>query len=294
MRGTFPMRDRPGNRVPEGALIVRRLGADVWQFEYPRLGDEAYDGLHEAIDLWEVGELAEAERRLRRLIDEYPEFIDAYHHLALAVSGQGRVDEAFEIWQEAVELGLGCLPGEFDRGRHQLPWGILENRPFLRAYHALGLEYLERGRVEEALAVFEEILTMNPGDNQGVRALVVDCNLRLKRPEAVIELANRYPGDVMEGVVYGRALALYQLGRMREAEEALEVAIGMYPLIAEELLKTSHPQPEGLRPDRVTLGGADQAYYYWVEQGEYWEETPGALDLVRRCLARRGGSGQVA
>ncbi len=288
------MRDPRSGRVPKGALIVRRVYGEVWQFEYPRLDDEAYDELHEAIDLWEMGKLAEAERRYRRLIEMYPEFIDAYHHLALAVSDQGREDEAFELWQEAVELGLGCLPGDFERGRHQLPWGILENRPFLRAYHALGLGYLGRGEVEKALGIFEGILTMNPGDNQGVRALVVDCNLWLKRPEAVIELADRYPGDAMEGVVYGRVLALYQLGRRREAEEALEGAIRMYPLIAEELLKTDHPQPEGLRRGWVTMGGADQAYYYWMEQEEYWEETPGALDLVRRCLARRGRSGQVA
>ncbi len=280
------MGDRAKSKVHEGALVVKRLEGDMWQFEYLRLNDEAYDDLHKAIDLWQMGELTEAERKYRRLLEVYPEFIDAYHHLALALSDQGRAEEAFEVWQEAVELGLGCLPADFERGGHQLPWVLLENRPFLRAYHALGLEYLERGWVEEALRVFDEILTMNPSDNQGVRSLVVTCNLRLRRPEAVSEMADRSPGDVMEGVLYGRALALYQRGRTVEAEAALGEAIEMYPLIAEELLKTDHPEPKGLRPDRVTLGGADQAYYYWVDQGEYWEETPGALDLVRRCLAR--------
>jgi tetratricopeptide (TPR) repeat protein len=277
------MGEAPSSHLPEGALVVTNFDGDVWQLEYPRLDDEAYDEFHEAIELWEMGEFRLAEKRYRKLIEAFPEFIDAYHHLALALSDQGKLEEAFRVWQEVVQLGLSCLPAGFERGVHQLPWMILENRPFLRAYHGLGLEYLARGWVEEALGIFNEILTMNPDDNQGVRSLVVDCNLRLKRPEDVIAVSKRYPGDAMEGVVYGCVLALYQLGELAKAEKALRSAIEMYPLIAEELLKTDHPQPEGLRADRVTLGGADQAYYYWVEQGGYWEETPGALDLVRRC-----------
>ena len=41
------------------------------------------------------------------------------------------------------------------------------NRPFLRAYHALGLQHVDAGRPGMALAVVWTILALNPDDNQG-------------------------------------------------------------------------------------------------------------------------------
>jgi tetratricopeptide (TPR) repeat protein len=64
-----------------------------------------------------------------------------------------------------VEIGKSCFPKNFSPGKDRLEWGFLENRPFLRACHNLGLLYLERGNAEKALSVFEDMLAMNPNDN---------------------------------------------------------------------------------------------------------------------------------
>jgi tetratricopeptide (TPR) repeat protein len=242
---------------------------------------------HEALEHWRVGDVAVAEDMYQDLVGEYPEFIDVHHHLALLFSETGRGKEAFRLWQEVVDMGLSCLPEAFEMGQHLLPWPFLENRPFLRAYHGLGLEYLARGRVEKALEMFENILAMNPGDNQGVRALVTDCGFRLKRPQDVLAACDRYPDDGMEQLMYGRALALYQLGRRDEAAEALDDAIELLPLVAKELTKKRHQRPKDLRQDYITYGGADQAYIYWMEQGQHWKDTPGAIEFVRERLQRQ-------
>jgi tetratricopeptide (TPR) repeat protein len=278
--------DRP---YPEGALSVRRIGRREWEFCYPRLTDEVYDAFHEGIDLWEIGEYAAAEERYRQLVHELPEFIDAHHHLALVLDDTDRREEAYGLWQDTVALGLACLPVALWAGRDRLRWQFLDNRPFLRAYHGLGLAHLERGYVKRALDIFEHILALNPDDNQGVRALAVDCYLRLKRPEEVLALCRRYRGDGMEQLVYGRPLALFQLGCHDEADSALRQAIGSYPKIAEELLKPRHRPPKGLRDDRVTVGGADQAYWYWREQGRLWKRTPGAVEWLRQIRHGIGG-----
>jgi tetratricopeptide (TPR) repeat protein len=280
------MEDKAMLTPPDGALTLRHLDGQDWVFEYARLTDQACDEFHEAIDLWEMGELAPAEEAYRRLGRTYPEFIDVHHHLAILLDETGRCQEAFQLWQDAVALGLRHFPIDLYTERGLLPWMYLENRPFLRAYHGLGLEYVERGRTRQALEIFHHILDLNPDDNQGVRALVVDCNLRLKRPGAVLEVCQRYPDDGMEQLVYGRALAFYQLGMKREARAALRRAIEIYPLIAAELLKPRHRPPKDLRADRITLGGADQAYWYWREQGRYWKRASGALDLLAECLAK--------
>ena len=275
------MHENRGISCPEGSLVVTQVGEREWMFEYPRLEWETLEVLHTAIDEWHMGDVGSAEDRYRQLVGDYPEFIDAHHHLALLLGETGRGEEAFQLWQDVVELGLDCLPGEFEMGRDSLSWLILENRPFLRAYHALGLEYLGRGEVERALEIFNNMLAMNPGDNQGVRALVVDCNFRLDRPADVLAVCDRYPDDGMEQLMYGRALALYQLGRKAEAEEALNQAIEFLPLVAKELAKILHTRPREVRPGYITHGGADQAYYYRAEQGQHWENTPGAIEFVR-------------
>jgi tetratricopeptide (TPR) repeat protein len=165
-----------------------------------------------------------------------------------------------------------------------LIWGFGDNRPFLRAYLNLGLEHRRRGLIGEALSVFQNLLYLNPNDNQGVRLLVVQCFFRLRRPTDVIRLCEQVGDYANPDLLYGRVLALHQLGRRKEATESLREAIRYLPLVADELTKKTHHAPRGSRPGSVTLGGADQAFSYWREAGEFWARTPGALALVRKAL----------
>ena len=59
-----------------------------------------------------------------------------------------------------------------------LPWGWIDNRPFLRCMHGFGLCLWRLERFEEAEGVFERMLWLNPSDNQGVRFLIEDVRTR--------------------------------------------------------------------------------------------------------------------
>lgn len=48
-----------------------------------------------------------------------------------------------------------------------LPWSYLDNRPFLRCLHGLGLSLWRLRRLEEAARVLERLLWLNPTDEQG-------------------------------------------------------------------------------------------------------------------------------
>lgn len=52
------------------------------------------------------------------------------------------------------------------------PWPLIDNRPFLRCLHGLGLVYYRQRRAIDALPIFQKMLWLNPGDNQGVRFLI--------------------------------------------------------------------------------------------------------------------------
>jgi len=146
----------------------------------------------------------------------------------------------------------------------------------------------EEGLVEEALALFLELLSLNPNDNQGIRALALEALFQVGRFQETLDITKQYPDDAMSETMYGQALALFKLKRRREATTALKKALKYSPLVAKELLKTKHRLPKIASPDVVTLGGTDEAYYYREHWGRFWEEDSEALEWLRKIA--RGSS----
>jgi tetratricopeptide (TPR) repeat protein len=149
------------------------------------------------------------------------------------------------------------------------------------------LEHLQRGLVGEAISIFQNILYLNPNDNQGIRLLIVECLFRLRRPSEVLAFCERYYDDASPDLLYGRVLALYQLGHRKKAAASLVEAIRYRPLVAEELAKGAHRAPKDSHPSYITMGGADEAFYYWRKAGEFWSSTRGAIALVRKTLREK-------
>lgn len=284
-----PERDMKMKKIAKNARTNNRaaledLGNREWRFaEIPYETEMKFNDLLDARDFGSVTP-AEMERQLRELLHETPNFIDVYHHLAMLLDQRGKGQEAQLLWQQAVNIGMQCFIEQFSAAGNKLEWGWLENRPFLRAYHSLGLQHMESGNIEMALSIFKTIMSLNPGDNQGVRALVVDCCLKLKMYKDVLAVCVDSQADHMAETVYGRVLALFALKRMTQAEKALRQAVQALPLVAEELVKARHPRPRNMREGHYTVGGADQAWYYWRETGEYWVQVPGAIEFVREGL----------
>ena len=123
-----------------------------------------------------------------------------------------------------MALGRRAFPKGFWAG-DRLEWGWLENRPFLRCLCSLGVVYAREDRLAEALAIDDqELLPFNPNDHQGLCAAATVL-FALKCPEEVIKVRMVYPDDGMPEGAYGRALALFQLGRDTDATTALKEAV---------------------------------------------------------------------
>ena len=293
---TFPARPpylnkmqqpRQPNRQPKsptkpGAMIILRQTGKQWNFELPRITEEVDDRLEEGIE-WLDSDLKRSASIFRHMIQDYPEHIDAYHHLALAQLKMGKKAEAFRIWERAVIMTLKFFPDHFSMAHDQLAWGFMENQPFLRLYHSYGWMLMNRGEMEEALQVFENMLNLNPHDNQGARAFLVSCYFALNQPEGVLSLCKEYPDDALEALVYGRGLAQFQLGRFKQAARAMDLAVKYFPLVAAEIVKKKHRKAK-VDDQYVALGSQEQAVLYWQQQGRYWAETPGAIEFLKNRL----------
>ena len=262
-------------------LNLSRVTPNEWEFVYPRIYYDLMDEFHAGCEFHEEMDLDKAERSFKGVLAQMPEHLDAIHHLAIVVSERDLTEQARDLWFQAVSIGRKAFPQEFELGRDRLVWGWLENRPFLRCLHGLALARYDNGEVEEALRLFQELLSLNPNDNQGVRALAVTALFELGRLEEVLTLTERYRNEIIPEVLFGRALALFKLGQRRQATIALKKAIEELPLVSKELLKKRHRLPRTAMRDSIVVGGADQAYYYWEHAGRFWEEDPKATEWLR-------------
>jgi tetratricopeptide (TPR) repeat protein len=65
----------------------------------------------------------------------------------------------------------------------------------MRPMQDLGELLTEADRLDESIAVYERMLGLNPGDNQGIRYALLGLYLAAWRGEQAAELMRRYPGE---------------------------------------------------------------------------------------------------
>lgn len=264
----------------EREVELRGPRDSMWYFEY---SDRMNDIQNEIYDIAESipDSPSRAERKLRKIIEKFPHAFDAFESLAYILEQTGRRDEAMALLKRGLSRARELFPREFKLGTSPLPWGILENRPFLRMYARLGYNYLELGEIKLAKGIFEDIVWMNPDDNQGVREALCSCYFSLEDPHSVLNLCNRYSDDGMPAIAFGRVLALLKVGRPNDARRALRKAAQLGGNIVAEIMSKKHTKVNPKEPWFVTVGSRYEAYLYWKEFGKHWQETPGAIELVR-------------
>lgn len=148
-------------RGPRRAFEMEQVlpGADV--------DDPDSDPIIEANDAKAAGDRTTARRILMQLCEADVRCLDAHAHLGnLAFDFP---DVAIRHYEVGVRIGEWSLGADFDG---LLPWGCIDNRPFLRCLHGYGLCCWRLGRFEEAGRIFDRMLWLNPSDNQGARMLI--------------------------------------------------------------------------------------------------------------------------
>ena len=127
-------------------------------------------------DLKDSGDSIAARAILMKLCESDLRCLDAHAHLG-NMAFSHRPKEAIRHYQAGVRIAELTLGPTFEG---VLPWGLIDNRPFLRCMQGLGLCLWRLGLFDEARALFERMLWLNPSDNQGVRFLLRD--LRSRKP----------------------------------------------------------------------------------------------------------------
>jgi len=180
---------------------------------------------------------------------------------------------------------LQCLNTADKKNRSPLtlPWLIPDNRPPLRLLvHNINLA-INQDKHKYSIEQIKCYLQLNPEDNHGYRSLLINHYLRENQNEKAIELATNYPDDMLAETRYGKVLALYRLGDLDAAEQALQSALDTLPLVAEYLIKARVAQPK-LNDYGISYGGKDQAWFYRDEMRETWKQAEGGLAWLKKQI----------
>jgi tetratricopeptide (TPR) repeat protein len=126
----------------------------------------------------------EAEAYYREALRLDPGHADAWVHLGNIRFDEGRVAEALAHYERgeaaAIERTIGD-PAHYT----SVFWGDVVSRPYMRALHGKGLCLWRLKRADEARWIFQQMLRLNPNDNQGVRFLLHDLKQGLSWEESV-------------------------------------------------------------------------------------------------------------
>lgn len=219
-----------------------------------------------------------ASREIRAAVDADPRYVNALELYAeLASGGPKDLLAALRVVERVARSELGEATFSEDRGHF---WGLIETRPYMQLKNRIANLLQNSGDAPAAMAEYEEMLALNPNDNQGVRDPLLGLYLASGALERADALMRDYHEDASAVMRWGRLLWLLLDGETGEAaEQALADAQAANVFVAPLLLGALEPPIE--MPGVYTPGGANEAVIV-VDclAGGWWGRDPGPLEWL--------------
>lgn len=261
----------PGPRLTES--IFAELAPTMAGGHEESALDRAQDLMDQA---WDATSAARRIAFAKQALSLSPDCADA--HLLLA-EHEADPAAARRILEEAVAAGaraIGPHAFEADVGHF---WGLVETRPYMRARARLAEMLWDHGERAVAVAHCEELLRLNPNDNQGVRQTLVGHLIELGRDADAQALLARYDEE-NAWMSYARALLTFRRdGDSLDAQKSLARAREVNRYVP-AYLTGKKPLPRFL-PDHHGFGDEAEAICYAAEGLAAWHATRDAVTWLK-------------
>jgi tetratricopeptide (TPR) repeat protein len=261
-------------RGMEGDLA--RLGWDVDPSESSAVREAQFI----MYDAWDNPDVKTRIRIAKKALKVSLDCADAY--VLLAEEEARTVHKSRALFQQGVEAGRRALGEEFFQDEENIGhfWGIIETRPYMRALAGLANSLWQMGNKEQAELHYREMLRLNPGDNQGIRFVLLELLLDMNHLEKVHALMDEYLDiDNMDWAYTALLMELWENGDSVRAHSLLERAIDTNEYVPAYLLG-SKLIPD-MRSPYITLGGEDEAADYALRHLRFWKKKKTALKFLK-------------
>lgn len=237
--------------------------------ESPR--ELAQDKFYEAVE----AKGKKRQKLLQEALDIYPNSPDVYLLMA---------EDAKTMLEHRNLIAKAVMAGEKDLGEPFLKenkghfWMMTETRPYMRAKEAYATILYTEKNINEALEQYEELLELNPNDNQGIRYTLLTHYIEAEMWHKAERLVSQYDDDAAASFAFNKALLHYfTKGMTSKTKMQIKAANKQNPYVKDYLLgKKKVPNK---RPDYIGFGDEMEAIAYvqghmhlWVGKAELLEE----------------------
>lgn len=203
----------------------------------------------------------------------------------------GPTEEQIEELQQIVAIGEADLGKKFFKENAGVFWLALETRPYMRARAFLAQKLQDVGRLDEAVEHLEEMLLLNPGDNQGLRYVLLGCYLRTGKLEEFRKLFAQND-ERSTFFLWARVLERYLASELVDAANVLSEARKANSHV-EDLLTKRQKLPKE-HPPYYSSGDISEAIICLDMIGAAWSHYPEAIVWLSKQTPSRTKSRTVA
>jgi hypothetical protein len=219
---------------------------------------------------------AKGKKLAKEALNLDPQNVRALNYLAeLEKTPEG----ALKLYQHAVNAGKEQLGETFFNENKGHFWLMLETRPYMTAKLGFAhcLEALDW--IDEAIKEYNEMLELNPSDNQGIRYMLSSLLLFTGRYKEFSLLHQKFKDDKSAFWLFNYALYLFATeGATVKANKALLLADRENPNVIDFITqkKEMTRNPEG----HYSPGDENEATYYLMDNFRSWMNVENTLDWL--------------
>lgn len=259
----------------------------IWTVNYPEINYKFLGEYYYALEKMESNP-AVTEKNLKKIISKcgYGHFEavlnlgSLYNELGREIEGNALITKAFIVAKEA-------FPPNFNPEIDQFDSMVVENQPILWAIFCYAYELIKETNYEGAAKELNFIVKVDRIDFQGVRYVLLNCLFHLNKFEEILLLEEKFKDDHSVNFLYGKFLALYQLGKIEKSLIQFKKAKKAFPLVAEELMKTKHSVIDDEFVDEIEkndfdiiVGSKEEATEYWHSNHQFWKVAKGVREFM--------------
>jgi len=237
------------------------------------------DLVHEAYEQ----PVSKAKKLIKQALELDPNNTDAYNYLA---SVEKDIDKAIKQYEKAIKAGEKTLGKKFFKEEKGFFWGMLETRPYMRAKAGLADCLYAKNEVDKAIKIYEEMLELNPNDNQGIRYLLSTLLLEkddLNKFELFIKNS-----EEENCAVWNFNNALYRFKKFGNKANTDKILLNTHKsneFVIDYMIGIKKMPNE--QPRYIGRGDENEAIAYVFGNWKIWNNTEGALDWLYEFKQKR-------
>jgi tetratricopeptide (TPR) repeat protein len=204
-----------------------------------------------------------------------------------------KVEKVLESYEKGVAIGRKKFGGNFLKENKGIFWGLHETRPFMRCLYRKAEILIVLEKIAEGVAIMEELIELNEGDNQGVRYPLLSALITLGETKKFKKYDKMFAEDnYSTQMFYSRALFAFQTeGNSANACKRLKQAFEENPFVVQKLFDENF-QLTGV--GSYSPGSPEEAEIYLAHAFFPWHRTEGAAEWLMNTLGEEDYLEKVA